>query len=308
VWINTNKMRSPEGADGGGASASAGAASPTPSSSGAASSGQQPGTPSASPQQHAAGGDRQADERARQQQAQHTQLWQKLNSQGVKSESDLLQRLEIASRFAPLATDPRASKVLEALAAPPAPDPATLPLTPATIAQVVDQRFAAHDRQVQERDARAQLERAIADEQRLVDQAFGDQRFAKLTGGKTFEQCRNGEAGVPALMAALLVDEMVFKATTRADGGRVPLTDANAMKSVADSVFKELSSFRAELLLAASGGQQANGTPAGIPAGAAVVGQPSGQSPQSEREARQRAAQDTFRKEFERMSGQGVVA
>lgn len=308
MLIHSNRMLSPDGADGGGAAASVGAASPTPASVPAASGGQQPGSPSATPPQQAAGGDRQADERARQQQAEHTRLWQHLNAKGIRSPSDLDRAVEVANRFGPLADDPRASRLLEALANPPKPDPASLPVNLETVGNVVKENLREYHAQIQREQEQRAYGEAIAAESRLVDTMFADQRLSKVTGGKSFEECRAGSAGVPAMIAAMLVDEMVVRATSSGNAPRRPLTDSAQMRSIFDGVVRELSSFKADLLLAASGGAQATGTPAGLPAGAAVVGEQRGESQQTERERRSREAQNTFRQTYEKMTGQAAVA
>lgn len=306
--INLSRMLTPDGADGGSA---APAASPsTPASVPAASGGQQQGAQSAPPQQQPAGNGQQADERARQQQAEHTRLWQNLNAKGIRSPSDLDRAVEIANRFGPLANDPRASRLLEALNEPPKPDPASLPVNLETVGQLFDAKWRENQARSQQEQAQRDHQSAAVAEQRLIDTMFADQKFAKLTNGQSFEACRSGAAGTPAMLAAILVDEMVLKATQAPSGYRNPMTDAAQMRAIFDNVAKELSSFKADLLLASAGGQaaQGGGTPAGLPSGAAVVGSPQGESMATDRERRAREAQNTFRQQFERLTGQAVVA
>lgn len=276
MWINLNSQRTPDGADGGGTTPSTPAAAP------AAAPGPQPGASSATPPSPKAGGvDQQAYDRALQQQAEHTRLWQGLNAQGIKSQDDLNRAIETAKRFAPLANDPRSKGVLEALTAPPPqPDLSQQPVTLATVGAVFDDRLRSFNAEQMKQSQQRAHENALRTEASLVDSAMTDPRFAQITGGKSFEDALAGNAGPGARMMALYIDNLVVAQTMGQDGRRSPLTDPTLMKTIVDKAYGDMKGIFAEQLLRAAPGangapgdqRQQGGGPPAAPNGAVVGG------------------------------------
>lgn len=254
------RFLSPDSSDGNGSAPAASA--PTPSvAAGGVQDGR--GTASPSPSAGSPGIDHAKYERAVQQQAEHTRLWQELGNHGIKDRDSLLRAVADARRIESLQNDHRARGILDALAAPePQPDPTKLPLTPATIQQMLDASLEKRDRASQERAAKERHTSALQTEMSNLESALTQDAAKAILNGAKFDEAQAGKAGVMARMFASHVDQLLVDRTyDPTTNRRIPATDPRIVAEAVAQAVKDFAEIKAATIHAGASGQRATAQP-----------------------------------------------
>lgn len=259
------RFLSPDSADGNGPAIAAAAPTP-PVAAGSAADAR--GTASPSPSAGSPSIDHAKYERAVQQQAEHTRLWQELSQHGIKDRDTLLRAVQDARRIESLQNDHRARGILDALAAPePTPDPTKLPLTPATIQQMLDASLEKRAKFDREQAAKERHTSALKAEMQNLESALAQDAAKAILNGATFDDAQAGKAGVMARMFASHVDQLLVDRTfDPATNRRTPATDPRIVAEAVAQAVKDFAEIKAATIHAGASGQRATAQP-----GAAAV-------------------------------------
>lgn len=231
--------------------------------------------------------------------AGNTRMWDEFKALGINGQDDLRRAVELARRVRE--ADKPQEVPLE-----------KRPLDTSTIQQLFRNELSQYDAAKRQESAKQEYQSAIVAESRALDGLLAGDRFAKLTGGKGFDEAIEGRAGVAAhLFAVALNDEIVRATTDPATGRRVPVTDQTRIREIAEGVVRKFSEFKADMLLAgapSSSAPASKGSGNAPPAGGLQTVKPESRGRYADRVSQtheiEQGAQDTFQEALRRYSGQ----